>query len=470
MTFRRIIQVGKEPAIRKEALAFSAEILVADDVIELRNMLQTVSPDLILFDYTVPRRSVIEYLESQKSPQKAKPIVILAGSVDTGAAEDAFIRKILKFTDTGKSPEGLVDGISTDNRGICYHDLRYFHPQCPKSVPMAGLSRAMAEALKMINLVAESSCNPVLVLGRTGTGKELAARAVHSIRQGDRSKFVAINCAALTANLLESELFGHAKGSFTGADREKIGLFELAGEGTVFLDEISEMPLDLQAKMLRVIQEKSFRKVGGVKDIPCKATIIASSNCDLQSLTAKGRFRSDLYYRLAVCPIVLSPLKSPDRREDIKLLSEYFLKTSDICPGKNEKISSLTPLALEALEKHDWPGNVRELKNVIDRAILLETTNKIGLSSLTLNMESCQTDAGKDNSGVTKDFSLERAERELIGRALREANWQKTKAACLLGITRATLYAKVKQYNIEQPARIGAKKEVFSLTSPVDCL
>jgi transcriptional regulator with PAS, ATPase and Fis domain len=259
----------------------------------------------------------------------------------------------------------------------------------------------------------------------------------------------------LTANLLESELFGHVRGAFTGADKDKTGLLELAGEGTIFLDEISEMPMDLQAKLLRILQEKTFRKVGGINDLVCKATIITSSNRDLRQEVRANRFRRDLYYRLSICPITISPLSSSERRDDIRLLAEYSLKTSTVCPAKAGKITSLTEMCIEALEKHTWPGNVRELRNVIERAILLETTDKIGLSSILIepdetvspcdeirNMHNPKTSAG--------DFSLDKAERELIARALQESGWQKTRAAALLGITRATLYAKVKQHNIQK--------------------
>jgi transcriptional regulator with PAS, ATPase and Fis domain len=314
---------------------------------------------------------------------------------------------------------------------------------------MVGKSSATVNTLKMTRLVADSRCNPILIVGETGTGKEVVAKAIHSLRHPN-DQFVAVNCAALTANLLESELFGHVKGSFTGADHEKTGLLELAGSGTLLLDEISEMPIDLQAKLLRVLQEKTFRKVGGVKNIVCNASIMASSNRNLYTEVKANRFRRDLYYRLSVSPIILAPLRSPDRRDDIRLLAEYFLQTSTICPEKCNKITSLTKLAIEALEKHDWPGNVRELNNVIERAILLETTDKIGLSGIVIDPSEYNQVSTSPRTNLIKGFSLAKAERELISRALQETGWQKTRAAALLGITRATLYAKVKQYKIEK--------------------
>lgn len=320
------------------------------------------------------------------------------------------------------------------------------------AVGFVGRSRAAQECLKMIRLVATSRCDPVLIVGETGTGKEVAARAFHALRHPVGS-LVAVNCAALTATLLESELFGHVRGAFTGADRDKMGLLEVAGTGTIFLDEISEMPLELQAKLLRVLQERTFRRVGGLKDTTCKATIIASSNRDLKEEVREKRLRQDLYYRLNVCPIHLPSLRSPDRREDIPVLAKYFLGTSTI-RRDGKKITTLTQLAIEALVRHDWPGNIRELRNVIERAVLLETTDKIGLSSIVIERASDAAGFGGGAGAIARDFSLEKAERELIARALQETDWQKTQAASLLGITRATLYAKVKQYNIQkEPSR-----------------
>ncbi|MDO8301970.1 MAG: helix-turn-helix domain-containing protein, partial [Sedimentisphaerales bacterium] len=183
----------------------------------------------------------------------------------------------------------------------------------------------------------------------------------------------------------------------------------------------------------------------------CTATIVASSNRNLYKESQSGKFRQDLYYRLSVCPITISPLRAPDRKDDIPLLADHFLRTSTICPDKAKRITCLTKLAIESLQQYDWPGNVRELRNVIDRAILLETTDKIGLSSLLFNPEQHIDGSAGPATSKTTDYSLERAEKELIGRALQSAGWQKTHAATLLGITRATLYAKINQYDIKGP-------------------
>ncbi|MBS3734240.1 MAG: sigma-54-dependent Fis family transcriptional regulator [Phycisphaerae bacterium] len=336
---------------------------------------------------------------------------------------------------------GCGDG-GDDARDHCFCD------ECPAGVPFVGRSEATVKVLETIRLVAESRCNPILIVGETGTGKELAARAVHAWRCGDPEQFVAVNCAALTATLLESELFGHVKGAFTGADRDKAGLFELAGRGTLFLDEISEMSPELQAKLLRVLQERSFRKVGGTRDIACEATIIASSNRDLLAASRSAKFRQDLYYRLAVFPIRLAPLRDPSRRSDISMLAEYFLRTSSL--GGPE--ASLTPEAEGELTGHTWPGNVRELRNVLERALLLARGGQITPQELRIErVDAAPADSARASAAKKKDFSLETAEREFIIRALRETGWQRTRAAALLGITRATLHAKLKRYGIQPP-------------------
>ncbi len=473
----RIVAVSKDSEIQRLAQQYGREVFGADDLTDALDIVKTVSPNLILFDHRFNPSHIREFLNKADKNIIDVPVVVvgcddsdaglsnefmrvgaydyLQGKQDYNRLEQIIcrIKNNLRTTDPGARDEkGSLKSVSDQSTS------RFFAESLAASVSMVGKSSAIINTLKMTKLVAGSRCNPILIVGETGTGKEVVARAIHTLRHPNE-QFVAVNCAALTANLLESELFGHVKGSFTGADREKTGLLELAGSGTLLLDEISEMPIDLQAKLLRVLQEKTFRKVGGVKNIVCKASIMASSNRDLNNEVRANRFRRDLYYRLNVGPITLAPLRSPDRREDIRLLAEYFLKTSNICPEKRDKVKSLTQLAIEALEKHDWPGNVRELSNVIERAILLETTDKIGLSGIVIDPSECSQVSGSPTANLIKGFSLAKAERELISRALQETGWQKTRAAALLGITRATLYAKVKQYNIEKNSS-AAKKSV----------
>jgi len=265
--------------------------------------------------------------------------------------------------------------------------------------------------------------------------------------------------------LLESELFGHVKGAFTGADRDKAGLLEAADSGCIFLDEISEMPMELQAKLLRFLQEKTYRKVGGTTDIRSNVTVIASSNLALFEQAMAGKFRKDLYYRLAVFPIKVPPLRSPQRKADIALLAEYFLQHAAAGDGAGAR--QLTAGALEELLAHDWPGNVRELRNVIERAMILEKTARITRESIliermisagpTATAPGAAIHAAPAPPATPREFSLEAAEREFIFRALRESGWQRNRAAAMLGIARATLHAKIKRYEIKIP---GATAEI----------
>jgi len=469
----RIVAVSRDPEIQQLAQKYSREVFGADDLTDALNIVKTVNPNLILFDHRFNPSHVCEFLErADKNSVDAPVVVIGCDDSDTELSKEFIRMGAYGYLQSKQDYNGLEqiinrvkENLRTTDRntqgekvtmesGYKKDKSRFFAEDLAASVSMVGKSCATVNTLKMTKLVAGSQCNPILIVGETGTGKEVVAKAIHSLRHPNE-QFVAVNCAALTANLLESELFGHSKGSFTGADHEKTGLLELAGSGTLLLDEISEMPIDLQAKLLRVLQEKSFRKVGGVKNIVCNASIMASSNRNLNEEVRANRFRRDLYYRLNVSPITLIPLRSPDRREDIRLLAEYFLETSTICPEKRDKITSLTQLAIEALEKHDWPGNVRELSNVIERAILLETTDKIGLSGIVIDPSECGRVSSSPKANLIKGFSLAKAERELISRALQETGWQKTRAAALLGITRATLYAKVKQYKIEKNSCIA---------------
>lgn len=446
MILNNIVTVGRESQVHQLARRVGTEIFSADDINEAMDIIARGTPDLVIFDH---RFSPADIKKFRCALNDSQLLVIVVGNDELKFSSQQFIEAGADHYLSGCQDYHKLVEIVKKMQSKSEPDMSvFFADQAAASVCMVGKSASALHTLKMIKIVAESQCNPVLIIGETGTGKEVAAKAVHNLRNPSKP-FVAVNCAALTANLLESELFGHVKGSFTSADREKTGLMELAADGTIFLDEISEMPLDLQAKLLRVIQEKTFRKVGGTEELYCKATIIASSNRDLTLEVQAKRFRADLYYRLDVCPIMISPLRSPERKNDIPLLAEYFLKTSSICPQKAGKITSITKIALEALQQFDWSGNVRQLKNIIDRAVLLESTDKIGLSSIVLDSWKFNQLNENSDSQKIKDFSLDKAERQLIARALQETNWQKTKAADLLGISRATLYAKVKQHSIE---------------------
>lgn len=457
MDIESILVVSRQQQIQQLARQFAQRLFAVDELNDLPDLLDRAEPEAILLGSDMTFAQIRIVMETLGRRNWKTPVIVIGGACSDCSPVDYLALGVTHYIpdadDTQKLGQ-IFRQTETISETISDNDT-FFIEDCPSTISIVGRSQAMSKTLKMIRLVAQSCCNPVLIIGETGTGKELAAQAVHTLRHGTEKKFVAVNCAALTANLLESELFGHVKGSFTGADREKTGLLEVASDGTIFLDEISEMPLDLQAKLLRVIQERTFRKVGGIQDIECKATIVATSNRNLSSAVREGKFRQDLYYRLAVCPITLSPLRSEARKEDILLLAQYFIQQSAICPEKKGKIKGLTKLAAEMLLKHPWPGNVRELRNVIERAILLETGERIGIDHLFFEPEAFEArepeTTQSSHTPRLRDFSLEKAEKELVRRALDEAGWQKTRAASLLGITRATLYAKVRQYNLEQP-------------------
>ena len=250
---------------------------------------------------------------------------------------------------------------------------------------MVGAGAAFQSVLKGVQIVAPTDAT-VLILGETGTGKELVARAIHELSSRSRGSFVKVNCAAIPGSLLESELFGHEKGSFTGAVAQKIGRFELAHEGTLFLDEIGEMPLELQPKLLRAIQDQEFERVGGNRTIRTNVRFVAATNRDLKAMVDENRFRADLYYRLHVFPLNVPPLR--ERREDIPLLTRYFVQKHAQRIGR--KIESIPTQVLEVLVNYDWPGNIRELQNVIERSVILSNGPEFHVSMLELSSNSAR--------------------------------------------------------------------------------
>ncbi|MGE3273516.1 MAG: sigma-54-dependent transcriptional regulator [Vicinamibacterales bacterium] len=304
-----------------------------------------------------------------------------------------------------------------------------------------GRSRAMLDVFRMVETVCRTS-STILVTGESGTGKELVARAIHELSLRRGQPFVAVNCGAMPEALLESELFGHVRGAFTGADQAKKGLLEAADKGTVFLDEIGEMSPTMQVKLLRVLQDRRFRRVGGTEEIATDIRVVAATNRDLAALVAAGGFREDLYYRLNVIPIHLPPLR--ERPEDVPLLAAHFLARFTREMGK--PVSGFTPEALQALEAYPWPGNVRELENIVERAVALEPGELVEASTLPAYLRAGEpatpirtTGSGDEAEDVGPGFSLERhlqaIERAHLEKALTQAGGVQVRAAELLGLT-----------------------------------
>jgi two-component system response regulator HydG len=314
-------------------------------------------------------------------------------------------------------------------------------------VNIIGRSKAMKALIDMVAMVAPTDAT-VLITGESGTGKELIARALHFNSPRKEKPLVAVNCAAITETLLESELFGHEKGAFTGAEKRHEGRFMQADGGTIFLDEISETASTMQAKLLRVLQEKEIARVGGEQVLPVDVRVVAATNRDLEAEVAAGRFREDLYYRLNVVHLAVPPLR--DRLDDIPLLAQHFLETF---ASRNRKtVKGLTPLAMDMLLNHPWPGNVRELENTVERAVILSTGEHITEKQLPLNMvkgyseiKGLQTAAAPTTDGTR---SLEDIEKDAILTTLEATGNNKSEAARRLGITRKTLHNKMKAYGM----------------------
>lgn len=317
-----------------------------------------------------------------------------------------------------------------------------------------GSSEPMQEVFLTIEKVAPSSAT-VLLLGESGTGKELAARAIHEASTRKDKPFIKVNCAALPENLLESELLGHDKGAFTGATAAKSGRFEMANGGTIFLDEIGELPFLLQSKLLRVLQEQQFERIGGTRTITVNVRVIAATNVDLQANVEQGLFRSDLFYRLNVVPLQLPALR--DRRDDISLLIEHFLSSSN---KRNKKDVLLTASAFDFLNEYDWPGNVRELQNLIERMVILANSQTIGSEDLKTHLRIIHTPEQRfseahpvlDIPSSPRPSSLKELERQEVESSLRRNGWVQARAAKELGLTQRQIGYRIKKFKLTKPA------------------
>ncbi|MFZ1987055.1 MAG: sigma-54 dependent transcriptional regulator [Desulfatitalea sp.] len=321
---------------------------------------------------------------------------------------------------------------------------------------VVGKSRAMQQVFRLIERVADSD-STILINGETGTGKGLVAKAIHSCSYRKDKPFVAINCGAIPENLLESELFGHVKGAFTGATSAKIGKFEVANGGTIFLDEIGDMSPDLQVKVLKVLEEREFEPVGGCKSVRVDVRIIAATHRDLEEEVQKGNFREDLFYRLYVIPIQLPALQ--DRPVDVPLLTHYFL--NKLNQDKNTRVCGICQGAMEILMQHTWPGNVRELANMMERMVVLKGEGEIQVNDLPAKL---RPEGGHeiptvvvatpeiDGEGICLNTAVSEFEKNLIYQSLEKTDWVKNKAAKLLHVKRTTLVEKIKRYDLQKCA------------------
>ena len=407
--------------------------------------------DLVLCEEALLDMGALDVVDELGRAGAARPVVVLS---DDGAAERAVEAMRLGARDYVRRPQEAVDA-----RGLLARMLASApstvasapaHASAPRE-PFAGIigdSAAMRELQRLVSTVAETD-STVLVTGETGTGKDLVGRAIHAAsRRRDRA-FSAVNAAAIPETLLESELFGHRRGSFTGAVANKKGLFEQAHRGTVFLDEVAEMPLMMQAKLLRFLQTGEIQPVGAESTRYVDVRLVAATNKNLEREVEVGRFREDLYYRLAVIPVHIPPLR--ERREDIVRLTDYFLEKYARAAGK--PVRGVSPEARRLLDRHDWPGNVRELENAIERGVALCRGPEITPTELTLGVR-----AGRPASAIEPRIaSLECVERNHILHTLEHVGWNRKRAAEILEISTTTLWRRLKEFGVEGPVVDGRR-------------
>lgn len=419
------------------------EVIEAGDCRSGLKLLETRTPDVVLCDVRLPDGNGVEMVEKIKkaAPQTEMILLTAFGNIPDGvqAIKNGAFDYITKGDDNNKILPLLSRAIEKVEMSRRLAQLERQIVEKFSFEAILGSSHAIREAVELARKVAATDAT-VLITGETGTGKEVFAQAIHQNSARAKRSFVAVNCSAFSKELLESELFGHCAGAFTGAIKDKKGLFEEASEGTVFLDEIGEMAFDLQAKLLRVIESGEFIKVGETRPTTVDVRIVAATNRDLKREIAEGRFREDLYYRLSVFRLHLPPLR--ERPEDIEAYVRMF--AGGFAAKMGRRVEHIDPEYLNRLRLHDWPGNVRELRNVVERSLIMATGNTLRASDLPLELQ--RAAASGPSAGDALDLAS--VEREHIARVLRRTGGNKTRAAALLGIGVTTLYRKIEEYGL----------------------
>lgn len=453
MTFKRVLVVDDEESVRQFIFDVLTEenylVDTAIDGLQCQEKLVQFKPDVLITDIRMPEKDGFALLEYIKSTGLNTPVILMTAFGTTDVAIKAM--KLGAF-DYIVKPFDLDEFLSLVQRAVAQSSTVASFPQTLEQVETNGVniignSLGMRQVYKDIGRVADSNVT-VLIQGESGTGKELVARAIHYNSSRRNKPFIKINCANLPDSLLESELFGYEKGAFTGANSYKVGKFELAHEGTVFFDEIGEISLSTQAKLLRAIQEKEFDRVGGTRTIKVDVRIVAATNRKLKQSVLEGEFREDLFFRLNVVNIEIPPLR--ERKEDILPLLAYFLAKYN--KEFNKAVKGFSNETIELLKNYDWPGNVRELENLIERsivmargAIIVPEDIQLGSSEKKMPTEKvCINDLNLPLKQIVADV-----ERKIIIKTLEENNWCRTTAAKALGINRRSLYAKMKELDIE---------------------
>jgi two-component system, NtrC family, response regulator AtoC len=445
-------------SVRQKLESAGYRVLEASTAAEAIKLFKEDMPDLVTLDVRLPDGNGLKILLEMKKTSPAVPVIMITAYAAVDDAVKAlqigaydYLEKPINFD---RLLHSLGNAFETSQLRTEVERSKQEQESAYSVDRIVGESKAISDVKQLVLTVADSEANTILIQGESGTGKDMVAKALHyQSRRGSRP-FMVLNCAAIPEQLLENELFGHERGAFTDAKTMKKGLFELADGGTVFFDEISEMHFNLQAKLLRVLEDQTFRRIGGIKDIQTDVRVICASNKDLEKMAQDENFRQDLFYRLSVIPITLPPLRA--RKEDINLLVDHFVKEYNLRFKKS--IKGMTAKARKVLSGYEWPGNVRELKNAIERAMILQDQGHIDEGLLPVRISEFKS----ESAGITGDgtllipsegVDLYQVEKELIRQALIKARGNQTQASRLLSITRDTLRYKMKKYAIDKQGK-----------------
>jgi two-component system, NtrC family, nitrogen regulation response regulator NtrX len=454
----RILVIDDEAAIRDSLRMIieyeGYEFIGASSGPEGIALVERESPDLVFLDIKMPGMDGFDVLERLKAGSEV-PVVIISGHGSGATGADAVRRGAFDFIDKPPDTDRILVTIRNAlERNRMTSEVRQLRRAVEAKHEMVGESSAIRQVMEAVRRAAPTNAT-VLIQGESGVGKELVARAIHRNSLRSRERFVQVNCAAIPEELIESELFGHEKGSFTGATEKQIGKFEQADRGTIFLDEVGDMSLKTQAKVLRVLQEGEVERVGSARTIRVDVRVIAATNKDLEKEIEKGSFREDLFFRLSVIPVSVPPLR--ERVEDIPLLVQHFLDL--LARENNFRRRRLTPRALEALQRHRWKGNIRELRNTIERTLIMTPADVIDLSDLPEGVRFDARPAPPDNegdakvpatAGATLREHKESAERAFLVQKLRDNGWNISRTAEVIETPRSNLYKKLEFYKISQ--------------------
>lgn len=459
---KRVLLVDDEPRVRaslKLVLEPVYDVLEAADAQEGLDLFKRESPNLVLLDVILPGTDGLSVLESMRTDDPTVPVIMLTGTKSVKTAVDAMKLGAADYLSKPFDIEELRIVVDrTLNSQDLEREVRQLRAQIVQRYAfhnLIGKSPSMQEIYAKIEQVADSRTT-VLITGESGTGKELVAKAIHYNSSRRDRPFIALNCAALPETLIESELFGHEKGSFTDATARRVGQFELANSGTLFLDEIGDLSATTQAKLLRVLQEREFNRIGGVQSIKVDVRIIAATNKNLDELVRKGLFREDLYYRINVIALYLPPLR--ERGEDIPLLAKHFLAKR--IEEERRSVQEFSKEALELIGRYPWPGNVREMENIIEQAFIWSKgSTVITLEHLPTILRTDTRSTSLRDDTLAGRLSLEKAvmefEREIILDALKRTNYIQTHAASMLGISRRMLKYRMDTLGISRPENTG---------------